>query len=207
MPIRVAIVEDNAHLREALRALIDQAPGLSCVAAHERAEPAIASLSNAQPDAVLLDIGLPGMTGIEAARRMKELRPSTHVIMLTSFENPEHVFESLRAGATGYVLKRAPSVQILDAIRDVCAGGAPMSGAVARLVVEYFSRQKPASEIDTLSDRERDVLVALSEGQQYKEIAASLGISINTVRTYVRIVYDKLHVNTRLDAVKKLGRV
>ena len=105
------------------------------------------------------------------------------------------------------MLKRAPSAQILDAIREVCAGGAPMSGAVARLVVEHFGRQKPSAEIDTLSDRERAVLVALSEGQQYKEIAASLDISINTVRSYIRSIYDKLHVNSRLDAVRKLGRV
>ncbi len=117
------------------------------------------------------------------------------------------MFESLQAGATGYVLKRAPSVQILDAIRDVVAGGAPMSGAVARLVVEHFGRQKPAADVDSLSEREHAVLVALSEGQQYKEIAASLDITINTVRTYIRSMYDKLHVSTRHEAIKKLGRV
>jgi DNA-binding NarL/FixJ family response regulator len=204
--IRVVIVEDNAQLRDALRALVDQAGDLTCVGAHGRAEQAIEALPREEPQAVLLDIGLPGMSGIEAARRVKELRPSAHVIMLTSFDSPEHVFESLRAGATGYVLKRAPSVQILDAIRDVCAGGAPMSGAVARLVVEYFGKQQPSSEIDTLSDRERAVLDALSLGLQYKEIAASLDISINTVRSYVRSIYEKLHVNSRLDAIKKLGR-
>ena len=105
------------------------------------------------------------------------------------------------------MLKRAPSVQILDAIREVSAGGAPMSGAVARLVVEHFGQQTRSTEIDSLTDRERAVLVALSEGQQYKEVAASLDISINTVRSYVRSIYEKLHVNTRLDAIKKLGRV
>jgi len=205
--VRVVIVEDNTQLRDALRALVDQTADLTCVGAHASAEPAIAALDRDAPDAVLLDIGLPGMTGIEAASRVKALRPAAHVVMLTSFENPVHVFESLRAGATGYVLKRASGIQILDAIREVCAGGAPMSGAVARLVVEYFGQQKRSPEIDTLSDRERDVLVALSQGQQYKEIAASLDISINTVRSYVRSIYEKLHVNTRLDAIKKLGHV
>ena len=204
--VRVVIVEDNPQLRDALRALVDQAVDLTCAGAHGTAEEAIAALPREDPQAVLLDIGLPGMTGIEAVRRVKELCPSAQVVMLTSFESPEHVLESLRAGATGYVLKRAPSVQILDAIREVCAGGAPMSGAVARLVVEHFGQQKRSTEIDTLSDRERAVLVALSEGQQYKEIAASLDISINTVRSYIRSIYEKLHVNSRLDAIKKLGR-
>src|SRR5262245_45606320 len=164
-------------------------------------------LTRDAPQAVLMDIGLPGMTGIEAVGRIKQVRPATQVVMLTQFENPERVFESLQAGATGYVLKRAPSVQILDAVRDVCGGGAPMSASVARLVVEYFGQRQPSPEIDTLSDRERAVLVALSEGQQYKAVAASLAISLNTVRTYVRTIYDKLHVNSRHDAIKKLGRM
>lgn len=206
MGTRVVIVEDNTQLRDAFRALVNQAADLTCVGAHGSAEDAIAAMTREDPEAVLMDIGLPGMTGTEAVRRVKQLRPATQVVMLTSFENPERVFESLQAGATGYVLKRAPSVQILDAIRDVCAGGAPMSGAVARLVVDYFAQRKPSPEVDTLSDRERAVLVALSEGQQYKEIAASLDISLNTVRTYVRSIYDKLHVNSRLEAIKKLGR-
>ena len=207
MGIRVVIVEDDPQLREAFRALVDQAADLTCVNAHGSAEQALAALTRDNPQAVLMDIGLPGMSGIEAVARVKQVRHATQVVMLTQFENPERVFESLQAGATGYVLKRAPSVQILDAIREVCAGGAPMSGAVARLVVEYFGRRKPAADIDTLSDRERAVLVALSEGQQYKEVAASLDISLNTVRTYVRSIYDKLHVNSRHDAIKKLGRV
>jgi DNA-binding NarL/FixJ family response regulator len=205
--IRVVIVEDDPQLRDAFRALVDQAADLTCVGAYGSAEQAMAVLTRDDPHAVLMDIELPGMTGIEAARHVKQLRPATQVVMLTQFENPERVFESLQAGATGYVLKRAPSVHILDAVREVCAGGAPMSGAVARLVVEYFAQRKRSPEIDTLSDRERAVLIALSEGQQYKEVAASLDISINTVRSYIRSIYDKLHVNSRHDAIKKLGRV
>jgi DNA-binding NarL/FixJ family response regulator len=204
--VRVVIVEDNPQLRDALRALVDQTSDLTCAGAHGTAEEAIAALPGEDPQAVLLDIGLPGMSGIEAVRRVKDVCPSAQVVMLTAFESPEYVFDSLRAGATGYVLKRAPSVQILDAIREVSAGGAPMSGAVARLVVEHFGQQRRSTEIDTLSDRERAVLVALNEGQQYKEIAATLDISINTVRSYIRSIYEKLHVNSRLDAIRKLGR-
>lgn len=207
MTIRVGIVEDDPNLRAAFEQLVDDAGDLTCVGRYASAEDALAHLAADRPDAVLMDINLPGMTGIECTRRLRTLTPGTQIVMLTSFEDPERVFESLKAGATGYVLKRAPSVQILDAVREVCAGGAPMSGAVARKVVQFFGEQRPATEIETLTDRERDVLVALSEGQQYKEIADSLGISINTVRKYIRSIYEKLHVNTRLDAVRKLRRV
>lgn len=208
MAIRVVVVEDNPQLRTAVQSLLNHAGDLTCVGAHATAEQAIAALSKEAPEALLMDIGLPGMTGIEGVRRVKALRPETQVIMLTSFDDPERIFESLQAGATGYVLKRAPSVHILDAVRDVQQGGAPMTSAVARLVVEHFGRkpQSAAPEVALLSDRERLVLVALSEGQQYKEIAVSLEISINTVRTYVRSIYDKLQVNSRAEAVKKLGR-
>jgi DNA-binding NarL/FixJ family response regulator len=209
MAIRVVVVEDNPQLRTAVQSLLNHAGDLTCVGTHATAEQAIAALSEEKPQALLMDIGLPGMTGIEGVRRVKALRPETQVIMLTSFDDPERIFESLQAGATGYVLKRAPSVQILDAVRDVQQGGAPMTSAVARLVVEHFGRKprSAAPEVALLSDRERLVLVALSEGQQYKEIAASLEISINTVRTYVRSIYDKLQVNSRAEAVKKLGRI
>ncbi|HEY8551026.1 MAG TPA: response regulator transcription factor [Vicinamibacterales bacterium] len=207
MSIRVVIVEDNAQLRDAFRALVDTAADLTCVGSHGTAEQALAALDREDPDVVLMDISLPGMSGIEAVRHVRERRPATQVVMLTAFDSPERVFESLRAGATGYVLKRAPSVQILDAIRDVHAGGAPMSGAVARLVVEHFAQHRPAPQIDALSERERAVLVALSEGLQYKEVAESLDVSLNTVRTYVRSIYDKLQVNNRIDAIRKLGRL
>lgn len=206
MAIRVVVVEDNPQLRQAVQSLLNDAGDVTCVGAHATAEQAIEALRDEQPQALLMDISLPGMTGIEGVRRVKALRPETQVVMLTSFEDPERIFESLQAGATGYVLKRAPSRQILEAVREVQQGGAPMTSAVARLVVGHFSRQRPpAAEIALLSDRERMVLIALSEGRQYKEIAASLDISINTVRTYVRSIYEKLQVNSRNEAVKKLG--
>jgi DNA-binding NarL/FixJ family response regulator len=127
-------------------------------------------------------------------------------VMLTTFDDSERVFESLKAGATGYVLKRAPSAEIVAALREVCDGGAPMSGAIARKVVQHFQHQRSAPEVDRLSDRERQVLLALAEGQQYKEIADTLGISINTVRKYIKSIYEKLQVNTRTEAIRKLGR-
>jgi len=154
-------------------------------------------------------VNLPGLNGIECTRRLKAIRPATQIVMLTSFESTDTIFEALAAGATGYVLKRATGLAIIEAVREVNAGGSPMSPAIARKVVTFFGKRVdpvPAPEIDRLSDRERAVLVALAEGQQYKEIADTLGISINTVRNHIKRTYEKLQVNTRLDAVKKLGR-
>jgi len=155
---------------------------------------------------MLVDINLPGMSGIELVRRMRLGATTPQIVMLTTFDDATTVFDSLKAGANGYVLKRAVLGELIDAIRDVASGGAPMTSAIARKVVQYFRQRGPAPEVETLTDREREVLVALSQGQQYKEIAADLGISINTVRKYIRTIYDKLHVNTRLEAVNKLGR-
>ena len=207
MAFTVAIVEDDPQLRSIFGQLIDDAADLTCVGRYESGERALALIPGVAPDAVLMDINLPGITGIECTRRLKSLVPETHVVMLTMFDDSERVFESLKAGATGYVLKRSPAHEILNAVRDVCGGGAPMSGAIARKVVQFFGQHQVAPEVETLTEREREVLRALSEGQQYKEIADRLSISINTVRKYIRSIYDKLHVNTRTDAVRKLGRV
>jgi DNA-binding NarL/FixJ family response regulator len=194
-------------LRTDFLELVEGAGDLTCVGAYPSAEEALLGLPATAPDAVLMDINLPGLTGIECTRRLKALAPGVHVVMLTTFDDSERVFESLKAGATGYVLKRAQRDAILGAIRDVCQGGAPMSGAIARKVVQFFRHNQPAPEVQTLTDRERAVLNALSEGQQYKEIADTLAISINTVRQYIKSIYEKLHVNTRGEAVRKLGRV
>jgi len=210
MKLRVGIVEDDDRLREEFTRLVEGAGDMTCVSASGSAEAALAALPAAAPDVVLMDLNLPGMNGIACTRALKELRPQTQIVMLTSFESNDAIFESLAAGATGYVLKRAPAQQIVDAVRDVYAGGSPMSSAIARKVVAFFGKRvdpAPSKDLDRLSDRERAVLVALAEGQQYKEIADALGISINTVRNHVKHVYEKLHVNTRLDAVRKLGRV
>ncbi|WP_291980597.1 response regulator transcription factor [Luteitalea sp.] len=207
MSVTVAIVEDDAQLRAAIVELINASEGLTCVGSYGSTEAALAALPGVAPHVVLMDINLGGLSGIEGTRRLKAGSPATHVVMLTSFDDSDLIFESLKAGATGYVLKRTPTPQILAAIHDVCAGGAPMSGVIAHKVVQYFRHNQSAPEVQHLTDREREVLDALAEGQQYKEIAHHLSISINTVRKYIKGIYEKLHVNTRADAVRKLGRV
>lgn len=207
MSATVAIVEDDPQLRAAFTELIAAADGLACVAHYGSAEEALEALPTLGADVVLMDINLPGVSGIECALRLKERLPSLHVVMLTTFDDSDLIFESLKAGATGYILKRAPAGQIVAAVRDVCDGGAPMSGAIAHKVVQFFRQHQGAVEVQRLSDREREVLDALSEGQQYKEIAGHLAISINTVRKHIKSIYEKLQVHTRAEAVRKLGRV
>jgi DNA-binding NarL/FixJ family response regulator len=206
MAINVGIVEDDPDLRESFAQLMQRAEGVTCVGGYASAEAALAALPALGPDVVLMDINLPGITGIECARRLKQLTPAVNVVMLTTFDDSTRVFEALQAGASGYLLKRSSNDEIVAAVNDVCAGGAPMSGTIARKVVEYFGGRRPAQEIDALTDREREVLMALSEGQQYKEIADTMAISINTVRNHIKHIYEKLHVNTRHDAVNKLRR-
>ncbi len=207
--MRVAIVEDDDRLREQFAQLIESAADMTCVSTSGTAESALGAIPAAAPDVVLMDVNLPGMNGVECARQLKDLHPQTQIVMLTSLESNDIIFESLQAGATGYVLKRSPGLQILEAVRDVHAGGSPMSAAIARKVVSFFGKRVdpvPSPDLDRLSERERAVLVALAQGQQYKEIADSLGISINPVRNHVKHTYEKLQVNTRLDAVRKLER-
>jgi DNA-binding NarL/FixJ family response regulator len=204
--LRIGIVEDDDQLRADFTRLIDESGDMSCVAAFPSAEAALEGWRAAKPDVMLVDINLPGMNGIEFVRAMRTGGSAAQVVMLTTFDDATSVFESLKAGANGYLLKRSARGELHDAIRDVASGGAPMTSAIARKVVQYFGQRAVAPEIRTLTDREREVLVALSQGQQYKEIADTLGISINTVRKYIRTIYDKLHVSTRLEAVNKLGR-
>jgi DNA-binding NarL/FixJ family response regulator len=205
--VRIGIVEDDERLRADFVRVIDESGNLRCVGAYPSAEAALSDLPSHAPDVVLMDINLPGMSGIEAVSRLRAMVPDAQVMMLTAFDDTASVFESLKAGATGYLLKRAPVDELLAAIRDLAGGGAPMSGVIARKVVQYFGQRGPAPEVRTLTAREYEVLVALSQGEQYKEIAARLGISINTVRRHITAIYDKLHVTSRLDAVTKLGRV
>lgn len=205
--LRVGIVEDDPQLCADFVRLVADAGDMTCVGDFGSAEDAVAMLGLVAPDVILMDINLPGMSGIECVRRLRAQNNAAHIVMLTTFDDATSVFESLKAGANGYVLKRAAVDELLDAIREVAAGGAPMTGAIARKVVQYFGRSGPAPEVQALTDRERQVLVALSQGQQYKEVADTLGMSINTVRKHIKAIYDKLHVNTRQDAVNKLGRV
>ena len=208
MAITVSIVEDNEQLRVTLARVISRAEDFVCVGQHASAEAALENLPHEKPGVVLMDINLPGMNGVECVRKLKQLLPQTQVMMLTAYEDTENIFNSLAAGASGYMLKRTPRAELLDAIREVSRGGSPMSTHIARLVVQSFQRPMAAVSEPTqdLSEREREVLDLLSQGLMYKEIAEKLGISFETVRTYIRRVYEKLHVRTRTEAVAKALR-
>ena len=214
MSIAVSIVEDDPGVRASLARLIDKSPGFSCLSQHPSAENAIQELPRANPAVVLMDINLPGLSGVECVRRLKPALPGTQIIMLTVYQNTEHIFNALAAGATGYLLKRTPRDKLLDAIREVHCGGAPMSRQIARRVVQFFQQidrlpedARPAPEVSSLTEREHEVLAQLAKGYAYKEIADQLNISFETVRTYVRTIYEKLHVHSRTEAtLKYLGR-
>jgi DNA-binding NarL/FixJ family response regulator len=202
MPIKVAIVEDNEKIREGLAALIDGSEGFQCTAAYETAEEALRRLPAYNPDVVLMDIQLPKMSGIECVVRLKEKSPDAQVMMLTVYEDDEKVFKSILAGATGYVLKRTPPAELLEAIRDLHEGGSPMSDQIARKVVQAFQQMgKSSKETENLSGRELEILSYLAKGYHDKEIADQLFLSVKTVRTHLRNIYQKLHVRSRTEAV------
>ena len=206
-PIKVAVVDDEVDLRENIAAFIDAARGFSCTSVYSSAEDAIARLPQDKPDVILMDINLGGMSGIECVRRLKPQMPEVQVVMLTVFEDTEKIFSALTAGASGYLLKRLAPAKLLEAIREVHEGGSPMSAPIARKVVQSL-QVVPArgDENMELSTREREVLDGLAEGQAYKQIADKLGVSIHTVRNYIRRIYEKLHVCSRTEAVAKYLR-
>jgi len=204
MSIRVSIVEDHRQVRENLDVLINASPGFSCVAACESAEEAWKRLPEIGPDVVLMDIHLPGLSGIACVTRLRSLLPNSQVIMLTIEEDSERVFESMKAGATGYLLKHSAPEEILEAIKEVHGGGAPMSSHIARQVVTAFRQDAGKSEANVnLSPRETDVLRLLAKGCRSKEIADELEMGIGTVNTHVRHIYEKLQVRSRAEAVAK----
>jgi DNA-binding NarL/FixJ family response regulator len=202
--LRVGIVEDHPQFRPDLVTLVNGAGDMCVVGAFARAEEALAKLPELHVQVIMMDINLPGMSGIQCVARLREQLPDVQVVMLTAFEDALSVFESLQAGANGYLLKSSTAVQILAAVRDVAAGAAPMTGSIARLVVRYFNGRAASTSAGVLSARERAVALALGEGQQYKEVADSLGISINTVRNHIRSIYDKLQVHSKLEMLAKL---
>jgi len=207
MPITIAIVEDNAQLRGTLARVLNRAEGFQCISQFANAEEALKALPKEKPNVVLMDINLPGMNGVECVRQLKQLCPTTQFIMLTVYEDTENIFNALAAGATGYMLKRTPRAELLDAIRDVLKGGSPMTTHIARKVVQSFQRPVAASQAtEDLSPREKEVLDCLAQGFLYKEIADKLGISYETVHTYIRRIYEKLQVRTRTEAVAKFLR-
>jgi DNA-binding NarL/FixJ family response regulator len=206
MSIAVYIVEDDAPAREILADWVGHASGFKCIGAHGSVEQALEHLPAEKPSVVLMDINLPGMSGIEGVRRLKPLMPEAHFLMLTVYEDADHVFEALEAGAMGYLLKQTPRSELLASIKEVHAGGSPMTSNIARRVVQAFHRQDAMlPESAKLSQREREVLELLARGYLYKEIMDSLNVSRGTLNTYVRRVYEKLHVRSRSQAVAKFS--
>ena len=207
MPIKVSIVEDSRGTRHSLAELLNSSPALRCVGAHRDAEQALQKIPVEQPDVVLMDINLPGMNGIECVARLKERLPKAQVLMLTTYDDNDLIFNSLRNGASGYLLKTMPSAEILQAIEQVHAGGAPMSMQIARKVVSHFQQIKaPSSDVEKLTKREQEILALLARGYLYKEIGDQLGITLSTVRAHLHTVYEKLHVQSRTEAVVKFLR-
>jgi DNA-binding NarL/FixJ family response regulator len=205
--IKISIVEDDDWIRENLAGQIDLAPGFRCISRYQTGEEALLGLPVDTPDVVLMDINLPGMSGIECVRRIKARLPSLNVLMLTVYEESDQIFDSLRAGANGYLLKRSAETELLDAIAQVHQGGSPMSSLVARKVVQFFNHLDDAvPELQRLSMREKEILELLSRGAAYKEIGNRLSLSIHTVRMHIRGIYGKLQVHSRGEAVAKYLR-
>ncbi|HNQ89747.1 MAG TPA: response regulator transcription factor [Verrucomicrobiota bacterium] len=202
--ISVSIVEDNEQVRTTLGRLINRAEGFRCASQYSNAEAALEGLPRDRPDVVLMDINLPGMNGVECVRRAKAAIPGLQVVMLTVYEDTENIFAALAAGASGYLLKRTSRAELLEAIREVHRGGSPMTTHIARKVVQSFQRTGASPQpTENLSPREAEVLDFLARGFLYKEIADNLGISYETVHTYIRRIYEKLQVRTRTEAVAK----
>jgi len=205
--ISVSIIEDDAPAREILAGWIRRADGFRCVSEYRDAESAVAALPQLKPAVVLADINLPGMNGIECVRRLKPVLPETQFVMLTVYEDADHIFEALAVGATGYLLKQTPRGELLASLQQVHAGGSPMSINIARKVVQSFRRQPAAAGSVELSPREQEVLELLARGYLYKEITTSLNVSMGTVNTYIRRIYEKLHVRSRSEAIAKYAHI
>jgi len=202
--ITVSIVDDEKELRESIETFIDGSPGFHCVSAYHSAETALKHLPQDRPDVVLMDIHLTGMSGIECVERLKTMIPEMKIMMLTVYEDTDQIFRALSAGASGYVLKRSTPAKLLDAIKELNEGGSPMSSSIARKVVASFQKSGQIRDEKTnLSPREQMVLESMAKGLTYKQTADQLGISIDTIRTYVRRIYEKLHVQSRTEAVAK----
>lgn len=201
--IKVSIVEDDAKAREILVDWINRAEGFRCVSHHGSGEDALAAMPEHKPQVVLMDINLPGMNGPECVRRLKPLLPQTQFVMLTVYEDADHIVQALQAGASGYLLKQTQRAGLINAIREVHGGGSPMTANIARKVVQSFQQHAPPSvaKAAELSPREEEVLDLLARGHLYKEIADALTISLPTVNTYIRRIYEKLHVRSRAQAV------
>jgi len=203
--ITVSIVDDESQLRQSIETFINGSPGFRCLSAYGSAEAAVNGLMTERPDVVLMDIHMAGMNGIECVERLKKLHPELQIVMLTVYEDTEQIFQALAAGASGYLLKRLNPDKLLEAIQEVHEGGSPMSHSIARKVVASFQKagRTGVQEPQLLSPREQTVLDCLAKGLAYKQIADQLGISVPTIRTYLRRIYEKLHVQSRSEAVAR----
>ncbi|MDB2429491.1 MAG: response regulator transcription factor [Akkermansiaceae bacterium] len=200
----IALVEDDILLRDQLIKILNDAPDLEVLLAVSTGEEALEKIPSHSPDVILLDINLPGKSGVECIRELKKKCPRTEVIMLTAYEEEDNIFNALREGASGYLLKTSSPEELFDAIRDVYSGGAPFSSHIARKVAQYFRQDREVvEENESLSPREREVLKLLSSGYIYKEVADQLNITIETVRTYVKRICAKLHVRSKTEAILK----
>ena len=202
--ISVAIVEDIKEIREGLQALIHGSEGYECTLTFSTGEDAVNEIPFIRPDVVLMDINLPGMNGIECMKKLKEKCTGTLFIMSTIYEDDENIFDSLKAGASGYLIKKTSPVKILEAISDVVNGGSPMSGGVARKVIGTFQKKDTIDDADVFTPKEKEILKSLAKGLRYKEIAFNMVISIETVRSHVRNIYEKLQVQSRTEALNKI---
>jgi DNA-binding NarL/FixJ family response regulator len=202
--ITVSIIEDSTQVRESLTHLVNGAAGMRCISAFPSAEEALENIPKQKPDVVLMDIHLGGISGIECTRRLKSKDPERLVMMLTAYQDDELIFQALKAGANGYLLKQTPPAEVLAAIHEVHQGGAPMSGNIARKVIRSFHEsEQSGSDTDRLTLREREILDLLAKGYHYKEISDLLVISYATVNSHVKSIYSKLHVTSRIEAVSK----
>jgi len=207
--IKVAIIEDNTTIREGLAALINGTPDYSCVGSYPDCESFLQKLPQLDTNIVLMDIGLPGMSGIEGITRAKKIKPYLNILMLTVYEDSQSIFKALCTGASGYLVKKTPPSRLLDAIKDAYEGGAPMSSLIARQVITLFQRTVTPQNVEedlVLSTREKEVLTSLADGNNYQNIADRLFISVDTVRHHIRNIYRKLHVHSQSEAVAKAIR-
>ena len=203
--ISISIVEDMAEVRNSLEKLIQQEPGMLLLSSSSNAEEAMPLLLESQPEIVIMDINMPGISGIDCIRKIKDDCPHTQFMIFTIYENDEKVFDALAAGASGYLLKKTPGDKIIEAIEELYKGGSPMSSQIARKVIGYFKENKKQG-YDGLTNKENEILLLLSKGYLYKEIAQQLSITLGTVTQHIHRIYEKLHVNNRTEAINKVFR-
>ena len=207
MPVRVVLIEDLREVREGLSILINGTPGFRCAASFRTMEDALAGMSSSQPDVILTDIGLPGMSGVEGTRLLRERFPLVPILALTVYDDDANVFNAICAGASGYLLKNTPPGRLLDSLQEVADGGAPMSPEVARRVLALFRQFRPPERaLSALTPQEMTLLKLMVEGHHYKTAASEMGISINTVSFHLRHIYEKLQVHSKTEAVAKALR-